>query len=344
VRFVTLAVAAMLATSAAVTAGIPQIEWPDKPEPRPVPPDCVVQPGDTIETAIEILSLPCSLEGTTIGYADDYDVACPYPGSVSPDVVFRWTASSTVYLNICTCGSNYDTKLYVYEDGYTAGRCYACNDDSADCPGPPYRSSIGRMPATAGNTYYIVVDGYGGGFGRFLLEINEVAAPELCALTRPPVAFDEHEPRCHDGYVDATNCGRLVHPALFQHPALNTEILGTSGNYDGNARRDTDWFEFVLEEPLNIEYCICADFPVRIWILEPPCGMSCCSVLATAGDEPFCEVYLERDLAPGTYYFVVSTDGWRGVPCGSEYVARVSESGYAPVERASWGTLKAMYR
>ena len=50
------------------------------------------------------------------------------------------------------------------------------------------------------------------------------------------------------------------------------------------------------------------------------------------------------DLTPGTWWFIVSVDGWLNVPCGSEYVASLFEYGYTQVMESSWGTIKAMYR
>lgn len=49
---------------------------------------------------------------------------------------------------------------------------------------------------------------------------------------------------------------------------------------------------------------------------------------------------------PGHYYFVISIDGWLGVPCDSAYVARIWDHHYNPnpVEKMSWGTIKATYR
>jgi len=49
----------------------------------PPPPDPVLlrQGGDTIETAIEITYQGAPYTGTTTGYTNDYDEACPWAGS-----------------------------------------------------------------------------------------------------------------------------------------------------------------------------------------------------------------------------------------------------------------------
>ena len=47
---------------------------------------------------------------------------------------------------------------------------------------------------------------------------------------------------------------------------------------------------------------------------------------------------------PGHYEFVISIDGWLGVPFGSAYVAAIRNYDLCAVEEMSWGTIKAMYR
>ena len=69
------------------------------------------QAGDTIETATVIPSLPFNDTGTTTGFDDDYDEACPFT-STSPDVVYAFTPVVTGPIVIDLCGSSYDTKLY----------------------------------------------------------------------------------------------------------------------------------------------------------------------------------------------------------------------------------------
>ena len=128
------------------------------------------QGGEDIATATVIAGLPHSSVGTTIGYVDNYDEVCPYTGSTSPDVVYSFTPGANVAVDITLCnGSDYDTKLYVYENAWTPGAPFACNDDT--CPG--WVSELTDLNLTGGNTYYIVVDGYYGASGNYVLDITE---------------------------------------------------------------------------------------------------------------------------------------------------------------------------
>ncbi|MCX6601763.1 MAG: hypothetical protein NT025_09420 [bacterium] len=93
------------------------------------------QGGENIGSAVPILALPFSDFGTTTGYTDDYYEACgkPDPGG-SSDVVYSYSTTQHEIVDISLCtGSNFDTKLYIYQNSYTPGSPYACDDDY--CPG-----------------------------------------------------------------------------------------------------------------------------------------------------------------------------------------------------------------
>jgi len=309
------------------------------------PPEGKFQGGDTIETCTMIAALPYYTTGTTAGYVHNYDEACPFAGSTSPDVVYCWVADFTGAVDIHTCESLYDTKIFVYENVYTPGAYYACNDDNSNCPGAVYRSWIEEMPVTAGNIYYIVIDGYGGDFGDYLFNMYEVEGPVICdPYACPPGAFLENEPTCYDTYVDATNIGCNGPPYIFQYPPFPTAICGESGNYDANTMRDMDWFEFTFTEPLDLEVCMCATFQGRIWILDGNAGCAGAYTLITDAGPPGYELCVEYTVQPGTYYVIFSIDGWIGVPCGAEYWGTVREAGITPVEDSTWGSIKSLYR
>lgn len=317
------------------------------PTVTPPPPKGPLQGGDTIATALLIAALPYDDTGTTTGYTHDYDEVCTYTGSLSPDVVYKYTPTVTQLLDIYTCDSGYDTKLYVYENVYTPGAPLACNDDNTACPGPSYRSYIANMLAQAGNTYYIVVDGYGGAYGDYEFHVRAVAEPEPCdPLFCPAGAIVNGEPICYDGYVDAYNngCGSTTPPNVFETIALNTTVCGESGNFDANAKRDMDWFHYTPTSNVTVDFSLCSDFAGRLWIATGTCAGGI-SVLQTAASSQGYLLTLTQALTAGVEYtLIVSTDGWLSIPCGAKYVASFYEEGYTPVANTSWGTLKALYR
>ncbi len=136
------------------------------------------QGGDTCALAMVINSLPYDGIGTTVGYTNDYDAICPHNTPGSPDVVYAYAPPADVAVDLSLCDPNetdYDTKLYVFADDCTTAPV-ACNDDA--CPG--YRSQILGLTLSAGRTYFIVVDGYGGAAGNYRLTVTGSAPPPAC--------------------------------------------------------------------------------------------------------------------------------------------------------------------
>jgi len=180
---------AMMATAAdPATRGFSSADiTADKPAgtavPLPPDPDVIRQGGDTCAAAYPITALPFTDTGTTVGYTDDYDEVCPFTGSTSPDVVYSFTPTTdiSVFITLCTGNTDYDTKLYIYESTCPNSPPFACNDDSCISPlyvSGAYVSLLMDVALTAGQTYYIVVDGYGGESGNFSIDVFEQLPPD----------------------------------------------------------------------------------------------------------------------------------------------------------------------
>jgi hypothetical protein len=109
---------------------------------------------------------------STVGFTDDYDEACPYTGSTSPDVVYEFTLThDAVKLFVDLCESYYDSKVYMYANGDVTD-LVACNDDYCTAShGQAWTSYIEAADVPAG-TYHIVIDGYGGGSGTYVLNLG----------------------------------------------------------------------------------------------------------------------------------------------------------------------------
>ncbi len=121
-------------------------------------------------------SLPAeggTFTGTTSG-ASGQRGTCGFSDK-GPEAIFRWTPTASGPATIATCGSAtlYDTVLYM-RSGTCGGPELGCNDDTAGCgTGEPneYHGSRLSPTVTAGQTYYIVVDGYNGARGSFSLNV-----------------------------------------------------------------------------------------------------------------------------------------------------------------------------
>ena len=139
-----------------------------------------------------------------------------------------------MYINIDLCESLYDTRTWVYdfEAGFGFGNPYACTAD-AGCGYSGYQSRISRMPAVAGHTYYIIVDGYGGDCGEYVLLVEEYIP---CFMECPAGVQLEGEPPLLDGYWDTHNGGCNSPPDYpFQYLLAHDgefAMCGNAGNYD----------------------------------------------------------------------------------------------------------------
>src|SRR5437773_1214943 len=109
----------------------------------------------------------------------------------APEQVFQWTpaASGTATIQTCGAGTNFDTVLYMRSGACASGPEVAggCNDDACTNATGLYRASRLTPTVTAGQTYYIVVDGYGGAQGLYGLTVTPPAgSPTTTTSTRPP--------------------------------------------------------------------------------------------------------------------------------------------------------------
>lgn len=133
---------------------------------------CAGVPNDSCSTAT-VIGLPGRAVGTTTGARNELEPTCANPGGL--DVVFVLRNPVRQTITIDTEGSSFDTVLQVYRD-----RCgdpasaIACDDDSGS--GVTSRVVIPNAPP---GTYFIVLDGFGGSNGPFVLNAR-VSAVEVC--------------------------------------------------------------------------------------------------------------------------------------------------------------------
>ena len=103
--------------------------------------------------------------GTFQGRTGGRSLLASCDGFESPERTFEWTPAASGTATISLCGSSYDTVLYVREGG-CGGTELACNDDFCS-----FQSRVAPV-VTAGQTYTIVVDGWSGESGAFVLTVT----------------------------------------------------------------------------------------------------------------------------------------------------------------------------
>ncbi|MFH1278475.1 MAG: hypothetical protein ABIK65_08865 [Candidatus Eisenbacteria bacterium] len=313
------------------------------------------QGGDDIEHATIIPGVPFTDAGTTCGYVNDYEETCPWGPSFSPDVVYVFTPQIDEYLYVDLCDSYYDTKLYIYQDECTPGFPYVCNDDA--CSGPnypyPYLSSLGAVPFYGGHNYYIVVDGYGGECGSYVLDIYQ----DGCWIECPEGAIPEGETGCGPGYVDDFNGGCGSNPTVYQMIECDADPVvycGASGTWQDNGSwRDTDWYEITIAETKTLTICAIAEFPLLVFLLDgnPTPGPDPCEdddlILDYDYAYPCNEICFTRTFAPGIYWIWVGPSVFEGVECDFMNRYTLSIEGYCggtAAESATWGRVKGIFR
>jgi hypothetical protein len=288
-----------------------------QPPHHEIPPSALRQEGgETCASATAIASLPYNATGYTCDNVDDYDEVCPYTGSTSPDVVYSYTTATTDTIDIDLYGSSYDTKVYVYQDACDNAHLWACNDDYY----PDYVSAIFGLVIDGGHTYYIVVDGYGGACGDYVITVSPYVA---CDVVCPPGGIAEGEPTCYDEYVDSYNGGCNSNPVVFQNVNCGDTICGTSGTYlyTGLNYRDTDWFRLVITQPTTLTFKAVAEFPLQTILLNA--GTENCSdytQLDYRQVNPCDTATITMAVQPGVYWLWVGPSVFSGYPCGLEYV------------------------
>ncbi len=324
----------------------------------PAPPDpaMIRQGGDTIADAVPI-AIPYTGGGTTTGYTDDYDEVCPFTG-MAPDVVYRVTPAVAMQVTIDLCGSQYDTKVYVYD---AAMNLLGCNDDhySGD-PCGQYVSLLEGVALAGGEPSYIVIDGYGTESGEYELAVSEFTP---CDLDIPAGAVAEGEPPLVPDYEDCHNngcsgsCPDSVWQLLPGDPAGELVFHGRSGWYQmqQSSTRDTDWLEIILGPLGVVEITVDAEAPLYLFELGPQeCsdvavlqtvqGGACQPATMTVTGEPGATVWIwtgPTTFEPPTW---MDPDGDGGAEF--DYVLWLTglESGPVAVETRTLSQVRALYR
>jgi hypothetical protein len=132
--------------------------------------DCAAEAACAASCAdfIWTVGVPGALAGSTLGATNSFAGSCG--GGGAPDLVYAFTAPTTAVYTIDTLGSPLDSVLYV-ADACVGGVELACNDNTGGT-----RQSEVTVALTAGQTVYIVVDGFSNAIiyalGAFTLNIR----------------------------------------------------------------------------------------------------------------------------------------------------------------------------
>ena len=153
------------------------------PSPTPTPVTGACQNPTVIPAAGGTFS------GTTSG-TSSLAGTCADTGN-APERVFRWTPATSGSAIIQTCdaaGTAYDSVLYLRHGDCAGGTEVACSDDAPGCfTSEPNDHHASRLTPNviAGETYFIVVDGYASSRGAFSLSVVPPGAAGPTATPQP---------------------------------------------------------------------------------------------------------------------------------------------------------------
>jgi hypothetical protein len=250
----------------------------------------------------DVTDLPFSTEGA---YFDG-----PGVFMTSPNIWYCYTATCTGVAHISLCGSNYDTKLAVY-DGCSCepiGAMLASNDQA--CEGSNYGSEV-YIPVVQGNSYLIEVGGYGHCSGTGLLSTS-------CG---PPQPNDE----C-TGAVVINTFPQTVYGTTKYATVDCPSVMGWNAV----------WYRFDVPYPYNnVSVDFCAWETYGIWeigvVLYDECDPDCPNYIAAASSQwaecpgGFWNPQIKWTYLPGpaSYWFPV----YLGMPYDFGFTVSVDSSG-----------------
>ncbi len=301
----------------------------------------VIPDNDLCENAELIPTVPGSVFGTTIdATTDSFDLDCPGAIITSPGVWYTVTGTgNTMTASFCD-GSipvDVESKLSIY-CGPSCDELFCVDaftiSDPAGCSADPQSVSWCSRP---GETYYILVHGFGGSTFDFELVVTDDGAAcddppncEPCTYTcQDPNSLPEGEPTCADEYDDMFNGGCNSAIPVFSDIVCGDKICGESGTFiftdpvDGPLNfRDTDWYRFTLAERSLVTIEFIGGFEGLVGVVDTG-GIDDCAgatgfLFSDTGGE--CETLtVAGAVEPGTWYLFVAPSGFDGVPCGTPY-------------------------
>jgi hypothetical protein len=200
--------------------------------------------------------------------------------------------------------------------------CAGGNDDGATAGCDFYsEATFCADPSTNGGQYFILVSGYLGDTGDFLINITgdgTPCTPGLCVACQPG---DAAEGESCPSFPDTFNGGCNSTPNVFSSLTLNQTVCGTSST--NGSTRDTDWYEIVIPEAGEYELVYEAGYEgvagfigatSGVPLVNPTCAaISVIAVLTTP--EPCTEGVVTANLQAGIYWIFAGPLNFEGVSC-----------------------------
>ena len=218
-------------------------------------------PGMANDICTDAIPITCgeSIDGTTAGSTFDNIGTCGTSNTAS-GVWYSFTGNGgTATLSTCNTAA-YDTKISVFTGSCAALTCIGGQDDAAGCAGFTTELSV---LTTLGNTYFVLVHGFGSATGTFTLSLD-------CGSPA------EGNDPC-DGAI-AVDCGDVVSGSTASAAFDGTAFCGTSNTAPGV------WYSFTAASDASVTATTCSDntdYDTKLTIFTG----SCTSLVCVDGDD-----------------------------------------------------------
>jgi hypothetical protein len=217
--------------------------------------------NDNFANRTALCGLTASATGTNLGATKQSGEPDHAGNAGGKSVWWKWTADYDCSVQIDTIGSSFNTLLGVYTGSSVSALTTVASDDDGGGSG----TSKVTFNATAGTTYQIAVDGFGGATGSVALHVATTFT-------------DQYEP---DDTADQAS-------TIGTDGATQTHNIGTA--------TDVDWVSFTIDQtaPVVIETRGVAGGDTRMWLYGPDnsttqlayddnSGIGCYSRIVSAG-------------------------------------------------------------
>lgn len=188
-------------------------------------------PGCDVATAV---SCGSTVTGSTVGQSNSGLGTCSTAAGTGGMIWYTVTGDGNTWEVETTGGSNYDTKIWVYEGSCSALTCVTGNDD-----GGAGTLSLVSFGTTVGTTYYVIVGGFGGNEGTYEMTFTNDANCNACAPPAAPVTVDDDV--CSGGVVNLTAAGSGGTLEWYDAPT-NGNLLGTGTSYSPTLGATTTYY------------------------------------------------------------------------------------------------------
>jgi hypothetical protein len=244
---------------------------------------------------VDAIALATPIHGTTLGSHDDFDPRCAGDFR-APDAAYVLEVPRDGRYSV-RARATFDVVLAVYEGEHLV----ACNDDHDE-------RSIARLVVDleASTRYLVVVDGWGGAEGDFVLAVDERPPADVAIGPTPPSGDGPPEED------EAALAARCTEAPLLAEGATEGVLIPTDAHAvtrcGAGGRGPEAIYRLELEGPARVEMEVRSESVDAIVELRRGCSGDDAEVVACVDDAPDQHhTALAADLDAGSYVLLVDS-------------------------------------